>query len=181
MMHIILQYIIYLLILVGLAVPLGAYIRKIMNGEKTFLSKILSPVEKGIYRLLKINESEEMNWKQYAKSVIVFSLIGLAFLFMLQVIQGALPGNPQKLSNIKWDLAFNTAVSFVTNTNWQAYSGESTLSYLTQAVGLTVQNFISAATGIAVLFALIRGFVRSKTDLKIPDKYGILYIRFQYK
>ena len=164
MMQTILQYLIYLLILVGLAIPLGTYIRKVMNGEKTFLSKILMPIEKGVYRLLKIKESEEMNWKRYAKSVVSFSIIGFVFLFLIQIVQEMLPGNPQKLLNIKWDLAFNTAASFVTNTNWQAYTGESTLSYFTQAIGLTVQNFVSAATGIAVLFALIRGFVRCKTD-----------------
>ena len=104
-----------------------------------------------------------MTWKKYAVSVLVFSGIGFVFLFLLQIIQGILPGNPQGLSGVNWDLSFNTAVSFVTNTNWQAYSGESTLSYLTQAIGLTVQNFLSAATGIAVLFALVRGFVRVKT------------------
>ena len=164
MTQVILQYVIYLLILVGLAIPLGTYIRKVMNGEKTFLSKLLTPLEKVIYRLMRIDDLEEMNWKKYAKCVIYFSVFGLVFLFLLQIIQGVLPGNPQKLSNVKWDLAFNTAVSFVTNTNWQAYSGESTLSYLTQAMGLTVQNFVSAATGIAVLFAMIRGFVRRQTD-----------------
>lgn len=105
-----------------------------------------------------------MNWKKYAASVLIFSGIGLVFLFLLQLLQGVLPGNPQGLSGVKWDLSFNTAVSFITNTNWQAYSGESTLSYLTQALGLTVQNFVSAATGIAVLFALIRGFIKVKAD-----------------
>lgn len=163
-MQTVLQYIIYLVILIGLAMPLGTYIRKVMNGEKTCLSRMLSPVEKGIYRLLKIEDSEEMNWKKYTKSIIIFSVFGFAFLFLLQIFQGVLPGNPQKLPGVKWDLAFNTTASFVTNTNWQAYSGESTLSYLTQALGLTVQNFVSAATGIAVLFALIRGFVKCKTD-----------------
>lgn len=105
-----------------------------------------------------------MNWKKYAVSVLIFSGIGLIFLFLLQILQGVLPGNPQGISGVKWDLSFNTAASFVTNTNWQAYSGESTLSYLTQALGLTVQNFVSAATGIAVLFALIRGFIKVKAD-----------------
>lgn len=103
-----------------------------------------------------------MTWKQYLSSVFLFSGIGFVFLFLLQLLQGALPGNPQGLAGTSWHLAFNTAASFVTNTNWQSYSGESTLSYLTQAVGLTVQNFVSAATGIAVLFALIRGFTRVK-------------------
>ncbi|MGN0152747.1 MAG: potassium-transporting ATPase subunit KdpA [Wujia sp.] len=164
MIHTIVQYVVYLLILVVAAIPLGTYIRKVMNGEKTFLSKILKPVEHGIYRMLKIRDTEEMNWKKYLKSVVAFSVFGFVFLFLLQILQGVLPGNPQQLSGIKWDLAFNTTASFVTNTNWQAYSGESTLSYLTQALGLTVQNFVSAATGIAVLFALVRGFARCKTD-----------------
>ena len=102
--------------------------------------------------------------EKYAVSVMIFSGIGLVFLFLLQLLQGVLPGNPQHLSGVKWDLAFNTSASFITNTNWQAYSGESTLSYLTQALGLTVQNFVSAATGIAVLFALIRGFIKVKSS-----------------
>ncbi|PWL44312.1 MAG: potassium-transporting ATPase subunit KdpA [Clostridiales bacterium] len=160
----VLQYVLYLAILVALAVPLGAYIKKVMDGEKTFLSKILTPCENAVYKVMRVDKNEQMNWKKYLLSVLVFSGIGLLFLFLLQLLQGFLPGNPQHLSGVKWDLSFNTASSFVTNTNWQAYSGESTLSYLTQALGLTVQNFVSAATGIAVLFALIRGFIKVKTD-----------------
>lgn len=163
-MSTVIQYILYLAVLVVLAIPLGAYIKKVMNGEKTFLSKILTPCENAIYKVMKVNKEEQMNWKKYAASVLIFSGIGLVFLFLLQLLQGVLPGNPQGLSGVKWDLSFNTAVSFITNTNWQAYSGESTLSYLTQALGLTVQNFVSAATGIAVLFALIRGFIKVKAD-----------------
>jgi K+-transporting ATPase ATPase A chain len=163
-MSTVIQYILYLAVLVVLAIPLGAYIKKVMNGEKTFLSKILTPCENAVYKVMKVNKEEQMNWKKYAASVLIFSGIGLVFLFLLQLLQGVLPGNPQGLSGVKWDLSFNTAVSFITNTNWQAYSGESTLSYLTQALGLTVQNFVSAATGIAVLFALIRGFIKVKAD-----------------
>ena len=163
-MSTVIQYILYLAVLVVLAIPLGAYIKKIMNGEKTFLSKILTPCENAVYKVMRVNKEEQMNWKKYAVSVLVFSGIGLVFLFLLQLLQGVLPGNPQGLPGVKWDLSFNTAVSFITNTNWQAYSGESTLSYLTQALGLTVQNFVSAATGIAVLFALIRGLIKVKTD-----------------
>ena len=158
------QYILYLVVLIALAIPLGAYIKKVMNGEKTFLSKILTPCEDAVYKVMRVKKDEQMNWKKYAVSVLIFSGIGLVFLFFLQLLQGVLPGNPQGLSGVKWDLSFNTAASFVTNTNWQAYSGESTLSYLTQALGLTVQNFVSAATGIAVLFALIRGFIKVKAD-----------------
>ena len=162
MMNVI-QYILYLAVLVILAVPLGAYIKKVMNGEKTFLSRVLTPCENLVYKVMRVDKEEQMTWKKYAASVLIFSGIGLVFLFLLQLLQGVLPGNPQGLPGVKWDLAFNTSASFVSNTNWQAYSGESTLSYLTQALGLTVQNFVSAATGIAVLFALIRGFVKVKS------------------
>lgn len=163
-MNTVIQYILYLAVLVVLAIPIGAYIKKVMNGEKTFLSKILTPCENVIYKMMRIDKEEQMNWKKYTISVLIFSSIGFVFLFLLQLLQGVLPGNPQRLPGVKWDLSFNTTASFITNTNWQAYSGESTLSYLTQAVGLTVQNFVSAATGMAVLFALIRGFVKVKTD-----------------
>lgn len=163
-MSAVIQYILYLAVLIVLAIPLGAYIKKVMNGEKTFLSKILTPCENAVYKVMRVKKDEQMNWKKYAVSVLIFSGIGLIFLFLLQILQGVLPGNPQGISGVKWDLSFNTAASFVTNTNWQAYSGESTLSYLTQALGLTVQNFVSAATGIAVLFALIRGFIKVKAD-----------------
>lgn len=163
-MSAVIQYILYLAVLIALAIPLGAYIKKVMNGEKTFLSKILTPCENAVYKVMRVKKDEQMNWKKYAVSVLIFSGIGLVFLFLLQLLQGVLPGNPQGLSGVKWDLSFNTAASFVTNTNWQAYSGESTLSYLTQVLGLTVQNFVSAATGIAVLFALIRGFIKVKAD-----------------
>ena len=163
-MSTVIQYILYLAVLIVLAIPLGAYIKKVMNGEKTFLSKILTPCENAVYKVMRVKKDEQMTWKKYAVSVLIFSGIGLVFLFLLQLLQGVLPGNPQGLSGVKWDLSFNTAASFVTNTNWQSYSGESTLSYLTQALGLTVQNFVSAATGIAVLFALIRGFIKVKAD-----------------
>lgn len=157
------QYVLYLAILVVLAIPLGAYIKKVMYGEKTCLSKILTPCENLVYKMLRVDKNEQMNWKKYAVSAVIFSTIGLVFVMLLQMLQGVLPGNPQGLSGVKWDLAFNTSASFVTNTNWQAYSGESTLSYLSQSLGLTVQNFVSAATGIAVLFALIRGFTKVKS------------------
>ena len=156
----VLPYILYLAILIVLAIPLGAYIKKVMYGERTFLSEILTPCERAVYKVLRIKEDEDMSWKQYLVSVLIFSGIGFVFLFLLQLLQGVLPGNPQHIPPTSWHLAFNTTASFVTNTNWQAYSGESTLSYLTQALGLTVQNFVSAATGIAVLFALIRGFTK---------------------
>ncbi|NCB34162.1 MAG: potassium-transporting ATPase subunit KdpA, partial [Erysipelotrichia bacterium] len=158
----VIQCVLYLVILIILAIPLGAYIGKVMNQEKTFLSKFLTPCEDLIYKVMRVKKDEDMSWKKYLVSVLAFSAVGFVFLFLLQMFQGFLPGNPQNLPGTSWHLAFNTSSSFVTNTNWQSYSGESTLSYLTQALGLTVQNFVSAASGIAVLFALIRGFTRVK-------------------
>lgn len=162
MINSIIQYSLYLIILVVLAIPLGKYIGKVMNGEKVFLSKILNPIENFIYKILRIDKDEEMDWKKYSVSIIAFSVIGFVILFLLQIVQGILPLNPEGIKGVTWDLSFNTTSSFVTNTNWQSYSGESQLSYLTQMLGLTVQNFVSAAVGIAVLFALIRGFTRVK-------------------
>lgn len=154
------QYVLYLLILVALAVPLGLYIGKIMNGERVFLSRILAPCEKGIYRLLRVDPQEDMGWKQYAASALTFSGVSLVVLTAVLLCQGFLPGNPNGVAGNSWHLAFNTAVSFVTNTNWQSYSAEGTLSYLSQSLGLTVQNFLSAAVGMAVLFAFVRGLTR---------------------
>ena len=159
-MQAILQYGFYLIILVVLAIPLGSYMGKVMNGEKVFLSKILLPCENFIYRMLKIDKKEDMHWKKYAMCTLAFNAIGFAFLYLLLVLQRFLPLNPENIEGNSWHLAFNTASSFITNTNWQAYSGESALSYFSQMMGLTVQNFVSAALGIVVLFALIRGFVR---------------------
>lgn len=161
-MNAVLQYGLYLVILVVLAIPLGKYISKVMDGEKVFLSKVLVPVENFIYKIMRIDKKEDMTWKKYAVSVVSFSIFGFIILFLLNMLQGVLPLNPEGVDGTTAHLAFNTTSSFVTNTNWQAYSGESGLSYLTQMLGLTVQNFVSAATGIAVLFALIRGFTRVK-------------------
>ena len=158
----ILQYVLYLAILVALAIPLGKYMGKVMNGEKVFLTKLLGPVENFIYRICRIDRNEQMGFKKYSISVLLFSGVGFLVLFLLHFIQAIPFLNPEGLPATSWHLAFNTTASFVTNTNWQAYSGESTLSYLTQMLGLTVQNFVSAATGIAVLFALIRGFIKVK-------------------
>ncbi len=154
----------YLIILVVLAIPLGKYIGKIMNGEKVFLSKILEPCENGIYKLLRINKEEDMTWKKYSITLLLFSGVCFVFLFLLHMLQGVLPLNPENVEGTSWHLAFNNTASFVSNTNWQSYAGESTLSYLTQMLGLTVQNFVSAAVGMSVLFALIRGFVRVKSN-----------------
>ena len=154
----------YVIILVALAFPLGGYIGKVMNGEPVFLSRILKPAEQWIYRLLHVDAGEQMSWKKYALCTGVFSVFCLIGLMGMQMIQQFLPGNPENLPNPSWHLAFNTAASFMTNTNWQAYSGESTLSYFTQMMGLTVQNFVSPAVGIAVLFVLIRGFVQVRKE-----------------
>lgn len=151
---------IYLVILLVLGKFLGGYIAKVFEGKKVFLTRFVSPIEKVIYKFLRIDENKEMNWKEYSFGVVAFSLVGFIFIFLLQLLQKFLPFNPQNLKGVSWDLSFNTAASFITNTNWQAYSGESTLSYLTQALGLTVQNFLSAAVGIVVVIALIRAFVR---------------------
>ncbi|MEN6564232.1 MAG: potassium-transporting ATPase subunit KdpA, partial [Christensenella sp.] len=163
MSNIILQDVILLLLLIGLSIPLGRYIDRVMSGQRVFLSGVAAPLENGIYRLMGIRRDEEMSAKKYAISVLVFSTIGLVVVWLLMMLQERL-FNPEGLSGTSWHLAFNTAASFVSNTNWQAYSGETTLSYLTQALGLTVQNFVSAAAGIAVLYALIRGFVRKERN-----------------
>jgi potassium-transporting ATPase potassium-binding subunit len=159
MSKVILQDLFYIILLIVLSIPLGIYINQVMMGQKVFLTRMLKPVEGAIYRLMGVRDDEEMAPKKYAFSVIVFSLLGFVFVFAILILQNVLPFNPEHRSSISWDLAFNTAISFVTNTNWQAYSGETTLSYLSQSIALTVQNFLSAAIGIAVLYALIRGFV----------------------
>lgn len=164
MTNLILQYSSYIIILVLLSIPLGTYMGKIMNGEKVLFSKILQPCENLIYKVMHIEKEEQMTWKKYLLCVLLFNVVGFLLLLSMLLFQGFLFGNPQNLSGVPWDLSFNTAVSFMTNTNWQAYSGENTLSYFTQSLGLTVQNFISAATGIAVLFALIRGFLKVKEE-----------------
>ncbi len=164
MENVIIQYSLYLVIVVLLAIPLGNYIGKVMNVEQVLLSKVLVPCEKGIYRLLGINETDEMNWKKYACSILGVSSISFLVLFLMLLLQGYLPWNPEHIKGLSPTLAFNTAVSFVTNTNWQSYSGEMQLSYFSQMLGLTVQNFISAAVGMAVLFVVIRGFIHTKKD-----------------
>ncbi len=156
----VLQSVLYVVLLVLLAWPLGWWLWLVMEGRRTFLSPVLKSVEKLIYRVSGINPDEDMGWKQYLLAVMLFSLVCLVAVFAFLLLQGLLPGNPQKLPGLSWHLALNTAVSFVTNTNWQSYSGESTMSYLSQMLALTVQNFVSAAVGVAVLFALVRGFTR---------------------
>lgn len=155
---------ILLLVLILLVKPLGTYITNVYQGNRTFLSPILMPLESLIYKAADIKHDEEMDWKDYAKSLLLFNGLGLIVLFLVLMLQGILPLNPQGFTGFDLPLAFNTAVSFVTNTNWQAYSGESTASYFTQMSGLAVQNFLSAATGMCIAIALIRGFTRHNSQ-----------------
>jgi potassium-transporting ATPase potassium-binding subunit len=143
---------------------LGSYMARVFAGERNFLTPIFGKVENFIYRLGGIVTSDGMDWKAYMVALLIFNFFGFLIMFLLQLFQAYLPLNPQNLKNVSWDLSFNTAVSFMTNTNWQSYAGETTLSYLVQMVGLTVQNFLSAATGIAVMIALIRGIVGKTTN-----------------
>ncbi|MFY9813638.1 MAG: potassium-transporting ATPase subunit KdpA [Dehalococcoidales bacterium] len=156
----VLQIILYLVILVLLAKPLGAFMARVINGERNILSPVMAPVERFTYRMLGTKSDEEMNWKQYAIAVVLFALLGVVTLYIIERLQGVLPFNPQHLPGVPSALAFNTSISFNTNTNWQNYGGETTMTYFTQMVGLTVHNFLSAAAGIAVLMAVIRGFTR---------------------
>ncbi|HWD30141.1 potassium-transporting ATPase subunit KdpA [Pseudomonas caricapapayae] len=161
---------------------LGRFYYKVMEGQRTWLSPVLGPVERGCYRLAGVNAEAEQNWKQYTLALLAFNLAGFVLVFAVLLLQGYLPLNPAKLPGQEWSLAFNTAVSFVTNTNWQAYSGEASVSYLSQMIGLTVQNFVSAATGLAVLVALCRGISRRSAltlgnfwvDMTRATLYGLL-------
>ncbi len=151
-------------VLLALAKPLGWYMARVHEGKSFGLDRLLGPVERSLYRLCCVRSDEEMTWKTYAVAMLLFNGVGLLALYLLQRIQGVLPLNPQAFGAVAPDLAFNTAASFTTNTNWQAYGGESTMSYLTQMMGLTVQNFVSAATGMAILVAFIRGLARRSSQ-----------------
>ena len=155
-----LQIALFCAIVVAITRPLGGYMTRVFAGERTFLSRILGPVERGIYRLCGVDETVEQHWLTYAVAMLLFSLAGFVILYALQRLQGILPFNPQGQVAIEPSSAFNTSLSFVTNTNWQSYVPETTMSYLVQMAGLTVHNFVSAATGIALALALVRGFTR---------------------
>ncbi len=157
------QIALYCAVVLALVKPLGLYMTRVFNGERTPLSPILAPVERAFYRVAGIDARQEQHWLAYAGGVILFHLLGFALLYAILRLQALLPLNPADQSAVAPDLAFNTATSFVTNTNWQSYGGETTLSYLAQMLGLTHQNFLSAATGIAVAVALIRGFARASS------------------
>jgi len=178
----------YLLLLAFFAIVLlpapwlGRFYYKVMEGQRTWLSPLLGPVERGCYRVAGVRADQEQSWKQYTLALLAFNLVGFLMVFGVLQLQGSLPLNPQHLPGQEWSLAFNTAVSFMTNTNWQAYSGEASVSYLSQMIGLTVQNFVSAATGLAVLVALCRGIARRSAstlgnfwvDLTRAILYGLL-------
>jgi K+-transporting ATPase ATPase A chain len=159
-----LQLAFYVVVLIALAKPLGAYMARIYEGRPAWLNTIGAPFERLLYRVCGVDAQREMRWTEYALATMLFNILGLVAVYALQRLQGVLPLNPQDLGAVSPDSAFNTAVSFATNTNWQGYGGETTMSYLTQMLGLTVQNFVSAATGMAVLVALIRGFQRASTN-----------------
>ncbi|MFY9639193.1 MAG: potassium-transporting ATPase subunit KdpA, partial [Methanobacterium sp.] len=170
----------FLIIVTISAIPVGKYMSNVLTGKKTFITPVIRPLEKFVYRICSIDENQEMSWKRYAYALIIFNIIGITFLFILQLIQNYLPLNPAQMSGVRWDTAINTAISFTTNTNWQSYAGESTMSYLTQMLGMTVQNFLSASVGIAALLALIRGFTRQKSatigNFWVDITRSILYI-----
>ena len=159
------QITLYFLLLVGLGYPLGIFMAKVYKRERTILDPVLDPVERFIYRLCGVKVDEEMDWKQNAIAMLTFNFVGILLVYALQRLQGLLPLNPQGFAAVTPDSSFNTAVSFGTNTNWQGYSGETTMSYLTQMLGLTVQNFVSAAGGMAVLALFIRGLARHSTRM----------------
>jgi potassium-transporting ATPase potassium-binding subunit len=158
------QLILFMVALVAIAPLLGKYMAKVYMGEKHFMKPVFGWLERLVYQISGIRSEEEMNWKTYLFGVLLFNFFGMVLLFLIQIFQAYLPLNTEHLPNVSWHLAFNTAASFITNTNWQSYSGENTLSYFVQMLGLTVQNFASAATGLAVVIALMRGLTRKTTD-----------------
>jgi K+-transporting ATPase ATPase A chain len=162
----ILQIVVFFLVIFALAKPVGEFMAKLFDGKRTFLHPLLRPLEKLTYKLIGVNEETEQRWSTYTAALLAFSVFSFLFVYALQRLQGVLPFNPQGFNagQVSPDLAFNTAVSFLTNTNWQAYSGESTLSYLVQMAALTVQNFASAAAGIAIAIAVVRGFARQQMN-----------------
>jgi K+-transporting ATPase ATPase A chain len=158
------QIIVFCAIILLLARPLGGYLTRVFAGERTVLSTLLNPVERVFYAIAGIDPKADQRWTAYAASMLAFNLAGFLVLYAILRLQGVLPLNPQGMAGMPPDLALNTAASFVTNTNWQSYGGESTLGYFAQMAGLTVQNFVSAATGIALAVVMIRGFARRSTE-----------------
>ncbi|HZW38069.1 MAG TPA: potassium-transporting ATPase subunit KdpA [Ignavibacteriaceae bacterium] len=182
----VLQFLLFLVVLTSLSFLIGGYFYKVIKDEKNLLSLFVRPFETFIYKFLKINMNEEMKWKTYLFSIMIFSFFSFIVVLVIQLFQNSLPLNPEKLPNVEFFLAFNTAISFMTNTNWQSYSGETTLSYFTQMIALTVQNFVSAGVGISVLLALARAIAIRKgsslgnfwTDLTKTILYLLLPLSF---
>jgi K+-transporting ATPase ATPase A chain len=158
------QLVFFIVLFLLLAWPFGRYMAAVYTGKRTFLDPVLNPLEKLFYRLSGVDPDHEMGWWEYAVAAMTLNILGIVVLFLIQLVQGYLPLNPQHFPGVRWDLALNTAVSFVTNTNWQSYGGETTMSYLTQMSGLVVQQFVSAATGMAVLIALVRALIRRRAS-----------------
>src|SRR6266403_187481 len=154
----------YLFVIFLVTKPIGVFMTRVFNREKTFLDAVLRPIEKLVYRLTGVNEKHEMRWTEYAVAMLLFSGVSMTVLYLIERTQKWLPFNPQKFTNVEPALAFGTAASFTTNTNWQVYSGESTMSYLTQMAGLAYHNFVSAAVGIVLAIVVIRGIARKETD-----------------
>jgi len=175
-----LQILVYFLLLLAVTRPIGFFMTRVYNGERTFLHPVLRPIERLIYRLSRVNEEREMRWTEYAFAMLLYSMVSLLVLYALQRLQYYLPFNPQKLTGVSTHSSFNTAVSFTTNTNWQGYSGEVTMSYLTQMAGLAYHNFFSAAVGMGLAIAFIRGIARRETDALgnfwVDTVRGALYI-----
>ncbi|MGA2845660.1 MAG: potassium-transporting ATPase subunit KdpA, partial [Candidatus Acidiferrales bacterium] len=154
----------FLLVIFALTKPMGVFMARVFDGGKTFLDPMLRPLERLLYRVTGVDEGREMRWTEYAIAMLLFSGVSMIALYLIQRFQAWLPWNPQHFANVPPDLAFNTAASFTTNTNWQAYSGETTMSYFTQMAGLAYHNFMSAATGIALAIAVIRGIARREKE-----------------
>ena len=171
----ILQILLFIAVVIALAKPLGAFMAKVFAGERTWLHRVLRPVETAIYKLCGIDEAAEQHWTRYAGSVLAFSVVSLLFTYLIQRLQQWFPLNPQGLGNVGEHLSWNTAASFTTNTNWQSYTPETTMSYLTQMIALATHNFFSAATGIAVAIAVVRGFSRHST--KTLGNFWVDFIR----
>jgi K+-transporting ATPase ATPase A chain len=169
------QILVFVVLILAVTKPLGVFMTRVFNRERTFLDPVLRPIERLLYRATGVDEEREMDWKEYAISVLLFSGVSMVLLYLLQRAQGVLPFNPQKLGKVAADLSFNTAASFTTNTNWQAYTPETTMSYFTQMGGLAYHNFVSAATGIALAIAFIRGIARR--EMKTIGNFWVDLVR----